>query len=277
MALHTGTATREVDVSRFIDLSGALVSGMANVVLQLSHRPVGYGVLESTVDSGKVTLHPVKRTRTTLTYVAVALLGTDEERAAYRAAVGKAHRHVHDREGSPVRYNAFDPDLQLWVAACLYWGAADLYRRMHGTPEPALADALYRHSSRFGTTLQVRESQWPADRAAFAEYWDQAITRVRIDPPVKEYLDNLIDLTMFSWVTRRFAPIHRFVVTGLLPPQVRAQMGMTWTDRDERTLNRALHTIGAVEERIPASIRSLSLRVYLYDLRIRRRLGRPLV
>ena len=90
--------------------------------MQLALAPVGYGVLESKVDSGQVTRHPLKRFRTTFTYIAVALLGDETERRRYRAAVNGAHRLVRSDARSPVRYNAFDRDLQLWVAACLYYG-----------------------------------------------------------------------------------------------------------------------------------------------------------
>lgn len=70
---------------------GALLGGPANVIMQLSLAPVGRGVVESTVDSGRFDLHPRKRGRTTLTYLAVAMLGTDEEREAYRAATNTSH------------------------------------------------------------------------------------------------------------------------------------------------------------------------------------------
>ena len=52
----------------------------ANVIMQLSAPPVGYGVLESPVDSGNVYKHPFKRARTTGTYLAAATIGTDNDR-----------------------------------------------------------------------------------------------------------------------------------------------------------------------------------------------------
>ncbi|WP_448222861.1 oxygenase MpaB family protein [Gordonia iterans] len=67
-----------------IDMVGpALLAGTANVIMQLSVPAVGYGVYESKVESGNVLKHPVKRTRTTLTYLAVAARGTPELRKAY--------------------------------------------------------------------------------------------------------------------------------------------------------------------------------------------------
>ena len=53
----------------------ALLAGPANVIVQLARPGVGYGVMESRVESGRVGLHPIKRARTTFTYLAVATGG----------------------------------------------------------------------------------------------------------------------------------------------------------------------------------------------------------
>ena len=92
----------------------------ANVIMQLALPGVGYGVLESPVDTGNVYKHPFKRARTTGTYLAVATIGTESDRALIRDAVDVAHRQVRSTSSSPVSYNAFDPKLQLWVASRLY-------------------------------------------------------------------------------------------------------------------------------------------------------------
>src|ERR1700756_2971731 len=109
-------------VRRLADLlnPAAVLLPAANVIMQLSAPPVGYGVLESPVDSGNVYKHPYKRARTTGTYLAAATVGTDKDREAIRQAVDAAHARVRSTPESPVPYNAFDPALQLWVAACLY-------------------------------------------------------------------------------------------------------------------------------------------------------------
>ncbi|MGW0245218.1 oxygenase MpaB family protein [Nocardia goodfellowii] len=265
-------------VQQHLDGIAAFLGGTANVIMQLSLRPVGRGVLESTVDSGKVTLHPVKRLRTTLTYLAVALMGTDEERAAYRDAVNGSHRTVRSTAASPVRYNAFDPNLQLWVAACLYWGTADLHTRMHGPMEPAKAEAFYQYCARLGTTLQMRPEMWPADRAAFQRYWDENLATKTIEPELRRYFDDIIDLKMMSRPVRLvFARSQRFIVTALLPQHLREEMGMVWTARDEARFRRALRAISAVHTRLPKPLRLFPMNAYLLDMRIRRRLGKPLV
>jgi uncharacterized protein (DUF2236 family) len=72
-------------------MGSALLAGPANVIMQLSRPAVGYGVFESRVESGRVDRHPIKRARTTFTYLAVATQGSDEQKAAFRRAVNRAH------------------------------------------------------------------------------------------------------------------------------------------------------------------------------------------
>jgi len=54
----------------------ALLAGPANVIMELAQPGVGYGVLESRVESGRTDRHPIKRARTTFTYLAVATAGS---------------------------------------------------------------------------------------------------------------------------------------------------------------------------------------------------------
>ncbi|MEV6278165.1 oxygenase MpaB family protein [Nocardia sp. NPDC051832] len=265
-------------VQQHLDGVAAFLGGAANVIMQLSLRPVGRGVLESTVDSGKVTLHPIKRLRTTLTYLAVALMGTDDERAAYRDAVNESHRPVRSTAASPVKYNAFDPKLQLWVAACLYWGIDDLHTRMHGPMDRTKAEAFYQYCARLGTTLQMRQEMWPADRAAFLRYWDENLATKSIEPELRRYFNNMIDLKMMPRpIQFTFARLQRFIVTGLLPQHLRDEMHMEWTDRDEARFGRILRAISAVHTRLPKQARMFPMNAYLLDMRVRRRLGKPLV
>ncbi len=255
-------------------VGAGLLAGSANVIMQLSRAPVGYGVLESKVDSGNLFRHPVKRTRTTLTYLAVASMGTDAERAAYRRGVNQAHSRVHSDAGSPVAYNAFDTDLQLWVAACLYKGFEDVYVAFVGG-EPT---HFYRAAAALGTTLQVRPEMWPADRAAFEEYWTAALAEVGVDDTVRRYLTDLVDLRFLPPVVaapgRRF---HRFVTTGFLPQRFRDEMRLPWTAADQRRFAALLAALGRVTRVLPAVVRRFPYNLCLWDLRRRLRTGRPLV
>src|SRR6201998_1831721 len=166
----------------------ALLAGQANVIMQLARPGVGYGVLEARGESGRVDLHPIKRARTTFTYLAVATAGSDAQKEAFRQAVNRAHAQVYSTADSPVQYNAFDVDLQLWVGACLYKGAVDSDRIFIGDLDGEDADRHYREGMVLATTLQVPPEMWPADRAAFDRYWQESLAKVRIDDAVRDYL-----------------------------------------------------------------------------------------
>ena len=271
-------AEMDFPIEEFMVGGPALMAGAANVIMQLALPGVGYGVLESKVESGQAMRHPVKRARTTFTYLSVAMLGSDTERAAYRRAVNGQHAQVRSDENSPVKYNAFDPNLQLWVAACLYWGFEDVYRKMRGPIPAQYADAFYRYGARMGTTLQMREDMWPADRKAFETYWTEMQQSMRIDEPVRRYLDSLVRLGNLPWLLRApMAPLHRFVTIGFLPPMFREQMRYEWTERDQRRFDRLMRAIGIFNNLTPPPLRMFPFNVYLWDMRRRIRRGRPLV
>jgi uncharacterized protein (DUF2236 family) len=248
----------------------ALLASTANVVMQLARPGVGYGVVDSNVEGSQVMRHPVRRIRNTVTYLSVALLGTPEERAIYRRTVNRAHARVRSTAGGPVGYSAFDPRLQLWVAACLYRGTADVHALLHGPVDDATADAIYRECRRLGTTLQLPEDMWPADRAAFERYWASAVAEVRIDPPVREYLDRLMRLDYLPRpLSVAFGPVNRFLTTGFLPPAFREQMKLRWTERDQREFLFLMGTIAAVNRLLPAPVTRFPFNACLQDLRVR--------
>jgi uncharacterized protein (DUF2236 family) len=255
-----------------------LMAGGANVIMQLARPGVGYGVVESKVESGRQFDHPIKRTRTTLTYLAVATMGTDEDKRVYREAVNVSHRQVRSTEDSPVKYHAMDPTLQLWVAACLYRGFEDVYASFGGKLDPDTAEQIYRGAHTLGTTLQVRESMWPADRNAFQKYWDSEMTKVSIDDAVREHLTTLIKFTYLPRVySALLGPFNVFVTTGFLPPEFRAEMRLPWNERKQRRFDRMMRTIGTIVRHQPKVLREFPFNYYLRDMRKRQRTGRPLV
>lgn len=141
-------------------LSGVgLLPAAANFIMQLAMLPIGRGVAESRVYSGRADKQVVKRTRTTLGYLTIANFGSDEERRLMRNEVGKSHRHVQSSQtGSDVEYNAFSKDLQLWVAACLSYGTFQVLDAFHGPIDPKLRAEIYKATAHLGTTLQDRKS-----------------------------------------------------------------------------------------------------------------------
>ncbi len=282
--MSAGTTGREVApnaASPTLDgtvIGAGLMAGTANVIMQLARPGVGYGVAESRVESGRLYDHPIKRTRTTLTYLAVAVLGTDEERADYRTAVNHAHAQVFSTDDSPVRYHAMDPDLQLWVAACLYRGFEDSYEALVGPLDPAERELVYRDAAPLGTTLQVRDSMWPATRDEFEEYWQRSLAQVHVDDVIRAHLMSIVRLEFFPRpVQLLFGRFNTFVTTGFLHAPFREQMNLPWSPRDQRRFDRLMRSIGAIVTRLPKPLREFPYNAYLWDLRARRRFRQRLI
>lgn len=267
----------EVTVADAMDF-WAFAAGAANVIMQLSWPEVGYGVAESTVDSGNLLKHPWKRARTTFQYLAVAILGRPDDRAAFREAVNTAHRHVKSSDESPVRYNAFDRELQMWVAACLFVGLEDTYQLLRGEMTAEQAEQFYRSAWTLGTTLQVTEDQWPPTRAEFGDYWVDACGRIAIDDRVRSYLQHLLNLRMINPVLALpFRPLLKFLTVGFLAPVFRDAMGVPWTGFKQRQFERLFLLVAFANRFLPVFIRQGGSYVLLADVRRRNRGHRELV
>ena len=262
-------------------MGSALLAGPANVIMQLSRPAVGYGVVESRVESGRVDLHPIKRARTTFTYLAVATQGTDEQKAAFRRAVNRAHAQVYSTDDSPVSYHAFDLELQMWVAACLYKGAVDVYRLFVGEMDDETAGEHYREGMVLGTTLQVPAEMWPADRAAFDEYWRRSLDQVHIDDTIRDYLYPIaaarVGLPLPRTLRRLAEKLALLITTGFLPQRFRDEMRMPWDARRQRRFDRLMATVRAANKVMPGFVRRFPFNLLLVDLDWRIRTGRPLV
>lgn len=256
----------------------ALLAGGANVIMQLARKPVGYGVMKSPVEEGNLYTHPIRRTRTTLTYLMAALYATPEEARELRKQIDRMHAQVCSAPDAEVQYNAFDRTLQMWVAACLYRGAEDSFRALVGEMDEQTTETFYQHGKRFGTTLQVPEEMWPADRAAFDKYWAEEVQLIDIDDETREYLNEIPRLKFYgkvvSFLLGRFG---EFVTTGFLPPEFRAQMHLKWDERRQRRFDRLLAVLRGVNRVLPRFVREFPLNVVWWDARRRMRRGKPVI
>jgi len=260
----------------------ALLAGPANVIMELARPGVGHGVAESRVESGRIDRHPIKRARTTFTYIAVANAGTETQKSAFRCAVNGAHAQVYSTPDSPVSYNAFDPELQLWVAACIYKGGIDVYRTFVGELNEEDADRLHREGMSIGTTLQVPPEMWPPDRAAFDRYWQESLEKVHIDDTVRAFLypiavSRIRGVALPGPLRRLSESFNLLITTGFLPQRFRDEMRLPWDAAKQRRFDRLMAVLRTVNRLLPRFVRRFPFNVLLWDLDRRIRTGRPLI
>jgi uncharacterized protein (DUF2236 family) len=251
-------------LEHFVGEQALMLGAGSAVMYQLAMKGVGLGVAEHS----NTLERPVDRLRTTLTYVFAMVLGTDEEPAAIARKVNKAHAPVR----SPGRYSAFDPDLQLWVAATLARNGEMLYERVWGPMDDATRERVYRDSWVLGTALQVKPEMWPPTRADFEEYWERSLQRLEPDPLVQCYAKRLLDTSEAPLAMRLLMPLQSLMTRGNLDPHTREVLALPWSRRDQRRYDLFWKVFPPVYRRVPRFLRQLHAHLVLRDMRVRMRL-----
>jgi uncharacterized protein (DUF2236 family) len=236
---------------------GVLIAGGARaILLQVSDPAVGAGVARHSDFAHR----PVERLRNTLTFAYAVVLGTPDDAARVAAFVNRAHVPVDRAE---------DASLQLWVAATLYDTATRVHDRVFGAADDSVADELYLAYAALGTSLQMPETLWPADRGQFARYWDERLVSLDVTDDARQIAHDLFaPVAAPAWL-RAGLPLARLLTLDLLPPSVRAAYGFEWSPRDRRRARRAWRLIRFVVALTPHRLRSWPSRHYLRQLRRR--------
>lgn len=248
-----------------IGAEGVLLAGAGRaILLQVADPRVGHGV----ADHSNFAHRPQDRLRATLSYVYAVVYGTDAQIMAVRRAVNRAHAPVRRQpHGESKGYNAFDADSQLWVVATLYDTAVTVYQQVHGPLEDETAERMYRDYARIGTALQLPPDKWPADRAAFAAYWDAHIATLQPDDKARKIARDLLYPSAAPASMRLVMPLARFLTAGLLPEHVREGFGFTWGPRQSRRFNQTMRVVGLLYPRLPQRIRHWPKSYYLAQLK----------
>jgi len=250
-----------ITMGDFISEQMLLLGAGSSVMLQLANPGVGIGVAENST-----TLYrPVDRLRTTLAYVYMMTMGTPEEQAMISRMVNHAHKPVKEAG----RYNAFDPELQLWVAATLVENGIDLYQRVFGPLDEASKQRIYEDGQIFGTALQVQQTQWPETYAGFKDYWEEELEKVAPDALVQAFAKQLLDGSNLPLQMRVLMPLQSLMTRGLIDPRAREALDLPWGRRDQILFDLFWKVFPPVYRVVPRPIRTLGARLVVRDTRKR--------
>lgn len=258
-----------VSLADFICEQALLLGAGSTVLYQLADSGTGLGVAEHSTTLQR----PVDRLRTTLLYVYMMVLGTAEERQAIVRMVNRAHAPVRS-EG---RYSAFDPELQLWVAATLAHNGLYIYERTFGPLDDASRERIYQESQVFGNALQVRPEQWPATLAEFEGYWRGRIAGFSPEPAVQVYVQQLLSSEQQPLVARPLTRLQDLMSRGNVEPEIREVLGLSWTPTDQRRYDLFWKVFPPLYRRVPRVLRQLAARLVVRDTRRRLRSGKRVI
>ncbi|WP_177216841.1 oxygenase MpaB family protein [Mycetocola miduiensis] len=249
------------------DIGGdaVLVAGGGRaILLQIANPAVGAGVAAHS----DFTSRPLDRLHGTLGFCYAQVYGTDADRKAIARRVNAAHAPVTKPPNAhSAGYSAFDPTLQLWVAATLYDTAAQVHELVFGPLSKKDADEVYSGYAVLGTALQMPADLWPEDRAAFRSWFDAELDNLEVSPEALSVSRQLLTLAGAPLWLRAGLPAVRLVTAALLPPRLREAFGFRWTPRQQRRFDRMLGVVRVVWPAVPRSIRHFPVRYYLRRLR----------
>lgn len=238
---------------RLNDVAGEaalLGGGGAAILLQLAHPAVARGVARHSDFSER----PLDRLFGTLDYVYTIAFGDEEMVASVVRRVNRAHGPVHGKRAEPA-YNAVDPELQLWVAATLYYAAMQVQDRLLGSLDDASAEAVYLDYAALGARLQMPAELWPSDRDGFERYWEGMLAQLEPSHESRTVVQALMHPRTVPFAARAAMPLIRLVSTGLLPPAVRALHGLHWDSRRQLRFDRVFRITRFVYPRLPRNAR----------------------
>lgn len=136
---------------------------------------------------------------------------------------------------------------------------------------PADAEAFYAEIVQVARNLHVTEKEIPPTYDAYRKYFDDMLDHTLVaHPTTYEFLAGTRRIPPPPKLPRVFRPLWRiavagpgrlqhFVTIGTLPPKAREILGLTWTDRDERTLRRLGFWVGRLVPLLPERLRYLPI------------------
>ena len=270
------------EVGSLLDLSSGLWLWLAgaNVVMQLGNPGVGHGVAESRVESGRVDRHPVKRGRTTALYLAVATIGSEEDRRFMHDEVARIHAQVYSTSDSPVRYSGNSRRLQLWVALCLIRYFIDQYELLYRPLTPAERDHVVALGAPLATVLNVDEDSWPRGWHEYERVFAESMAQGRYDDTVRELLDDLCSFGPLvgtfwgggSLASRLIGPVYHSYTRFGVPRRLREEMDWEISGTDLRR-KRRIETVARTADLVVPTPLKKAYTIALWDMRLRRRLG----
>lgn len=238
--------------------AAVMLGGGRAALLQLAHPYVAYAV-----DQHSATRHdPVGRFRRTFENVFAMVFGDLDTAIACARRVHAVHTKIrgaiHEHSGRFARghrYQANDEAALFWVQATLIDTAVQVYELLVTPLSLEDKQRYYEESRLFSGLFGIPDEAMPADWPAFRRYFDAMLASdaITMSPPAK-------DMARFLFQPPR--PIagpavgwYRLFTASLLPPRLRAELDMSWTERDEAIARRTTALLRVIQARTPGRLR----------------------
>ncbi len=238
-----------------------LLGGGRALLMQVAHPLVATAVADHS-QFPSAALERLTRTLDLALTIAFA-----DATSALRAiqAIERVHAKVHGvlsesvgkfARGTP--YDANDPALLFWVHATLVDSAVVAYERFVGPLSAAGRRVYYEQSKIAARLFRIPDTVIPPTWAAFRAYMDDMENGETLAVgAVGRELAAAILAPPLPPVVRQIVGATGLVTRGLLPPRVRAELGLSWSAAADAALSTIAAASRALLPLLPAQVRFL--------------------
>jgi uncharacterized protein (DUF2236 family) len=243
-------------VIRRVNLEPAIMFGAGRaLLLQLAHPAVAQGVEDHSDFKG----NPFKRLLGTLEATYAVVYGSEE----LARGVGRRIQWIHDFVVGP-GYEANDPLHLMWVHATLCDTALRCYKTLVEPLSPEDEETYYQEMQQVAEVFGVDPADQPATLADFRAYVDETVAAIEVTPVGRDLARFILEPTLPLGLHVPLAPVlslQRRFTLGSLPPAVRDQLGVTWTEDDQARFERSERRVRAVFAALPRAVRTAGPRL----------------
>jgi uncharacterized protein (DUF2236 family) len=230
-----------------------LFGGARALLMQAAHPLVIAGARKT----GFYQRNPWRRLQRTLALTYTITFGSREEALAAAERINAVHRSVRgvdDVTGLP--YDAFDPELLLWVHACLVDSALRFEQLTVGRLDDGGRERFHQEQMVAAELLDLPRERIPPTVGELRDWMDGVI-----GSGILQVTDAARDVASMFRVPPREAewrPVLHAVswwAFGTLPPLIRDGYGVTWNPAKEVTLRATLRWLRLVRPALPPRYR----------------------
>ena len=201
--------------------------------------------------------NPWKRLERTLQLTYALTFGSREEAERAAERINDVHRRVHGVDeitGKP--YDALDPELLLWVHACLVDSALRFEELTVGELDDAGRQRFHEEQMVAAEMVLLPRDRIPPTVAELRSYIDEVVASG--DVLVTDAARRVADLFFHPPPEAEWRPVLRGVsrwAFGSLPPEIRRQYGVRWSPARDLAMRSSLAALRLVRPAIPPRFR----------------------
>lgn len=230
-----------------------LFGGARALLMHAAHPLVAAGARQTSMYQRD----PWARLIRTLQLQSTMTFGTRAEADEAAGRINKLHFKVNGVD--PVtgeRYDAVDPDLLLWVHACLEVSSVYFFERTVRRLSDEERDRYHHENLLAADLMLLPRTKVPADYQALEDYVTRVVSSDRL--VMTDVAANVADIIRQGPVPAVIKPLWgfiRFAAFGTLPARLRDLYGVTWTPGRQRWLDLNLKVLARIRPFLPERFR----------------------